>query len=55
MTLIELMRLPEYAGRSACDFRVANVDDPGTRWQVYGAGGVWLTTEHRVYKREGDR
>jgi len=43
MTLIEIMRLPEYQGRHVCDFRL---DHALEHWEVYGGGGVWMTTEH---------
>lgn len=51
MILLELMRLPEYTGRSACDFRVTS-QEPDATWQVYGGGGVWLNTEHAVTREQ---
>jgi len=42
MTFDQVRQLDEFAGRSACDFRV-NYDTE--RWQVYGWGGVWMDTD----------
>ena len=42
LTFDGVRKLEEFAGRSACDFRV-NYDTG--RWQVYGGGGVWIDTD----------
>ncbi len=42
LTLSQMRQLEEFAGRSACDFRV-NFDTG--LWQVYGGGGVWMDTD----------
>ena len=42
LTFDEVRQLDEFAGRSACDFRV-NYDN-GT-WHVYSGVGVWVDTD----------